>query len=267
MVKEKYKGVEYNEGPDMAKGYMLGKAKEIYEELNSDYLVDSLNEAIELYTIDKYVKDGLFLQYVGEDKEDWLREKNRIANKSFGRYIGSHLAILSEYKNLNFRNREMFWEVVGERRLSCINDNDLKQVLNAQEHFVWQIFRQKKVVMRFDATLRDYMMDNPEGSTNIILNKYLINHIVEKQKSYLPASLTLVDKEKIISDYLDIENLNLNYTRLISQVQSSTEFALDARTKLKAKRVSKKLENEIFNNDNNKELKLLLSLEMVLRGQ
>ncbi len=140
----------------------------------------------------------------------------------------------------------MFWEVVGERRLSCINDNDLKQVLNAQEHFVWQIFRQKKVVMRFDATLRDYMMDNPEGSTNIILNKYLINHIVEKQKSYLPASLTLVDKEKIISDYLDIENLNLNYTRLISQVQSSTEFALDARTKLKAKRVSKKVGKRDF---------------------
>ncbi len=62
---------------------------------------------------DKYVKDGLFLQYVGEDKEDWLREKNRIANKSFGRYIGSHLAILSEYKNLKFQKSR---DVLGSGR-------------------------------------------------------------------------------------------------------------------------------------------------------
>ncbi len=34
MENERYKGVKYYEGADLAKGYMLDKAKEVYEELS-----------------------------------------------------------------------------------------------------------------------------------------------------------------------------------------------------------------------------------------
>jgi hypothetical protein len=34
MTKERYRGVDYYEGADLAKGYMLNKAKEVYEELS-----------------------------------------------------------------------------------------------------------------------------------------------------------------------------------------------------------------------------------------
>ncbi|MCT4662018.1 MAG: hypothetical protein N4A40_09180 [Tissierellales bacterium] len=165
MKKESYRCVEYYEGADMAKGYMLKKSKEVYERLDSNYLVDNINEAIELYTIDKYVKDGLLLQYLGLDNEEWLKEKNGIAKASVGRYIGSHQNILAEYEKLDFGGKETFWKIIGERKLSSINENNLKQVLDEQEHFVWQIFKLKKVVMYFDTILRDYMMENPEGNS------------------------------------------------------------------------------------------------------
>lgn len=249
MEKKRYMGVEYYEGLDMAKGHMLSKAKEVYESLQSNHTIGSMNEAVELYNINKYVKDGKFLLYLGNDKEDWLSEKNKIANTSVGRYIASHQDILSEYKSLDFRSKNVFWEVVGERKLSSINENDLLKVLNEEKHFVWQIFRHKKLVVHFDSALRGYMLDNPEGSTNIILDKYLITHIVEKKKINLPPSLNLTDKEKIINDYLEIDNPNINYTRLLSNILNTGDFALDARIKLKAKRVSERLEGELFGKD------------------
>ena len=70
MVKERYRGVEYYKGPDLAKGHMLNQAKEIYEELAIDHSIVNVNEALELYNIIKYVKDGTFLLYLGEDKEE-----------------------------------------------------------------------------------------------------------------------------------------------------------------------------------------------------
>ncbi len=78
MVKQRYRGVEYYKGPDLAKGYMLEKAKEVYKELKIDHVIENINEALELYNIIKYVKDDTFLLYIGEDKEEWLKEKNNV---------------------------------------------------------------------------------------------------------------------------------------------------------------------------------------------
>lgn len=266
MGKERYKGVEYFDGPDLAKGYMLEKAKDIYEGLEDNHIINNINEALELYTMDKYVKDGLFLQYLGVDKEEWLQRKNKIANASVGKYVGSHQDILAEYNDVDFRYKEIYWGIVGERKLSSINENELVQVLNEQEHFVWQIFKHKKVVDYFDNVLRSYMLDNLEGSTNMVLDKYLINHLREKEKFNLPASLTLADKEKIISDYLDIERPNLNYTRLLSNVQNTAEFTLNARTKLKAKRVSESLESELFKGETKRGTEIVVEFKENVEG-
>lgn len=254
MSKERYNGVDYYDDADLAKGHMLKKAEEIYELLEEKHIVNNINEALELYTIDKYVKDRSFLLYLGEDKAAWLNEKRKIARSSVGRYINSNKNLLKEYNIVDYMYRKTFWEIVGEQKLSNIDRNDLVYFLNNQKNFVWQIFKCKKVVSCFDENLRNYMLDNPDDSTKIILDKYFIKGYGSKDKYYFPKSLTLEDKEKIISDYLDVEIPNLNYTRLLSQVQNTNEFSLDVRVKRKAKKVSERLEQEFFNEDNKQKL-------------
>ena len=246
MVKERYRGVEYYKGPDLAKGHMLNQAKEIYEELAIDHSIVNVNEALELYNIIKYVKDGTFLLYLGEDKEEWLKEKNGIANSSVGKYINQHSDILAVYEEVDFRYKESFWEIIEERKLNTITESRFKMFLDKLDGFAWQIFKQSKLVMKYDAELREYMLNCPERSTYLLLDKYLLKHVSERKKPYLPQSLTIEDKGKIISAYLDVDKPNLNYTRLLSNVQNTKEFALDARVKLKAKRVSERLESELF---------------------
>lgn len=246
MVKQRYRGVEYYKGPDLAKGYMLEKAKEVYKELKIDHVIENINEALELYNIIKYVKDDTFLLYIGEDKEEWLKEKNNVANSSLGEYINQHSDILVEYEEVDFRYKESFWEIIGNRKMSDISESRLKVFLDKLDVFAWQIFKQYKLVRKYDTELREYMFIYIEESTNLLLDKYLLKNMNEQEKPYLPQSLTIEDKEYIINAYLNLDNPNLNYTRLLSNVQNTKEFSLDVRVKLKAKRVSERLESELF---------------------
>lgn len=249
MTTERYKGVVYYEGADLAKGYMLSKAKEVYENLSIDYTIKNINEALELYIINMYVEDNTFQLYLGEDKERWLKEKNRIANSSVGKYINQHSDILAEYEDVNFNYKYYFWEIIEKRKLSAISEIRFKVFLDDLDEFASQIFKQYGLVIKFDVELKEYMLSHPEGSTILLLNKYLLKNRSERRTPYLPNSLTIENKEKIINDYLDFDNPNLNYTRLLSIVQNINEFALNARVKLKAKRVSERLESELFKDD------------------
>lgn len=243
MVKERYKGVEYYKGTNLEKAYMLDKAKEVYDELQLGNSIDNINEALQLYNIMKYENDGTFLLYLGEDKIEWLKEKNSIAKSLVGKYINCHSDILAEYQDVDFIYKESFWEIVEKRKLNDITENRFKRFVDKLDRFERQIFEHDKLVKKYDVELREYMLTYPEKSTNLLLDKYLLKHVEKREKSYLPQSLTIKDKEHIINEYLELDNPNLNYTRLLSNVQDTKEFSLDARVKLKAKRVSKKLEN------------------------
>lgn len=246
MVKERYKGVEYYKGTNLEKAYMLDKAKEVYDELQLGNSIDNINEALQLYNIMKYENDGTFLLYLGEDKIEWLKEKNSIAKSLVGKYINCHSDILVEYQDVDFIYKESFWKIVEKRKLNDITENRFKRFVDKLDRFERQIFEHDKLVKKYDVELREYMLTYPEKSTNLLLDKYLLKHVEKREKSYLPQSLTIKDKEHIINEYLELDNPNLNYTRLLSNVQDTKEFSLDARVKLKAKRVSKKLENELF---------------------
>ncbi|NFG40193.1 hypothetical protein FC789_03110 [Clostridium botulinum] len=248
MAKARFRGVQYYKGQDLAKGYMLDKAKKVYEDLVRDHAIDNINKALELYNIIKYVKDKTFLLYIGEDKELWIKEKNAIANSLIGKYINQHSDILVEYENVDFKYKESFWEIVEKNKLNDITQMRFKMFLDKLDVFEWRIFNQYKIVTKYDVELRKYMLIYPEGSTNLLVSKF-VKHISEQEKSYLPQSLTIKDKEHIISAYLDSDSPNLNYTRLLSNIQNTKDFALDTRVKLKAKKVSERLENELFRED------------------
>jgi hypothetical protein len=67
------------------------------------------------------------------------------------------------------------------------------------------------------------------------------------KEDFLPKSLTIQDKEDIISKYLDSENVNLSYLQLIQNSKKGSDFKISDKIRLKAKRRCTEETDKIFN--------------------
>ncbi|NOU94214.1 hypothetical protein GC093_13445 [Paenibacillus sp. LMG 31456] len=90
-------------------------------------------------------------------------------------------------------------------------------------------------------------MLNNNSSAQLLLDKFELKHIREKDPIYFPKELSSSDKEIIINNYIDSEDPNLNYLRLIANIQSSKDkIEITPRTLLKAKRKAEDQESKFF---------------------
>ncbi|MBE9917448.1 hypothetical protein G8C92_25885 [Paenibacillus donghaensis] len=91
------------------------------------------------------------------------------------------------------------------------------------------------------------MLSDPFSSVKLLLDKFELKHHREPQAIHFPKQLSILDKESIISSYLDSEEPNLNYVRLIANIQSSKDkLEISPKVLLKAKRKAEELEKQYF---------------------
>lgn len=80
-------------------------------------------------------------------------------------------------------------------------------------------------------------------SAEVLLSQFEEEHSSERPKLCFPASLKDNDKEAMVLSYLDSPNANLNYVRLVVKART---LKISNKTRLKAKRLEKKLNDEIL---------------------
>jgi len=83
--------------------------------------------------------------------------------------------------------------------------------------------------------IKDFLL-NYSQSAEILLSIYELKDDLKINKKVLPKSLTIENKEVIISNYIDLDNTNLNYVGLIQNSRNRNDFKISDKTRLKAKR-------------------------------
>ena len=83
-------------------------------------------------------------------------------------------------------------------------------------------------------------------SAEILLSIYEVKDDFKKDQKFLPKSLTVEDKESIISNYLDSSAVNYNYIGLIQNARNRNDFKISDKTRLKAKRLHKSETEKFF---------------------
>ena len=83
-------------------------------------------------------------------------------------------------------------------------------------------------------------------SAEILLSIYEVKNDFRRGQKFLPKSLTIEDKENIISNYLDSSDVNYNYIGLIQNARTRGDFKISDKTRLKAKRLHKSETEKIF---------------------
>jgi len=227
----------------------LEKAKEIlicFDEKN----VYTINDLIEFYQIKLYIDNEVFLaiwtleeieNYKSISKKMWT-----VIVRFWQKINGSNIIELFESLEC-WTVQDSFWELMENvSAYKQISNEAFATLITTCNVNVRDILYREKIVKCFTKELRDFLLLHEE-TAELLLSQYVEKHDREWQYLYFPKSLSLKDKEDIISRYLDTENPNLNYVSLVLNAKKLEHLEVSVKTRRKAKIVEDRLSEELLN--------------------
>jgi hypothetical protein len=233
---------------DGATSHNLIKAEKLLNNFSSEQNFN-FNDLLEFYNIKLHFDNDLFLtKWSKSDKERY----NQITEKTWETLKHRLLKICDQnvdeiFSDLNYNYKNNLWDLINKLSIyKNISHSTFSDILKKYSYQVNYILQQKNIVLKFNAVIRDFLLTY-KNSAEILLSQFEEKKVDKKNlKYYFPKSLSLEDKEDIISNYLEREDSNLSYVRLVEKSKSSNELKLSDKTRYKAKKKAEEQNNEIL---------------------
>jgi hypothetical protein len=234
---------------DMMYGYYLKNSEKLINEYETGKEAKDINDIIELYNVKKYFDNRVYLTEWTPD--DVKRYQNTIKS-CFGTVAKFFKSITKDsfttfYNDVDIEYRDDFWELIEKFKVyENITEDKFQEFINTSKVWLHELLKQKNITEHFGGIIKEYML-NDYSSAKLLLDKYEMKHISETEPLYFPKELSNEDKETIICNYIDSKEPNLNYLRLIANIQSSKDkLEISPRTLLKSKRKAEDQERQLF---------------------
>lgn len=233
----------------MTCNYFLRESVEIIKKYQAEKIPQDVNEMIEVYNIKKYFDNKIFLK--GWTTEDIYNYQNIIGTcyKIVAKFYNSinNDNFITIYENVCIDYKDDFWELFDKFNVyKYISDYKFQELMDNSQICLHELLKYKKTVEHFGDIIRNFMLNN-NFSAELLLYKYELNHNGESNFLYFPKELSNRDKEIIICNYINSEETNLNYLRLIANIQSSKDkIEISPITLLNAKKKIQILEKQLF---------------------
>ena len=251
MSSKKLNRIVFHSKEDMSAGYYLEKVEELLNDLDINCVI-KINDLLELYHVKMYFDNELFLIKWDElTKNDFKLKIDQfwINIRLFFQTITDENLIASA-NDLEFDYKESFWELFNYFQIyKKIQKNTASLILENHPHHIRYILLHEGLINHFDDEIRAFLIDYKDTS-ELLLSNFEQYDRFQKEIFIFPRSLSLKHKEDIISKYIDSDDANLNYIRLIEHSKDSTDLKLSAKVRLKAKKKSEELNERIFEDGN-----------------
>ncbi|WP_253735813.1 hypothetical protein [Paenibacillus sp. FJAT-26967] len=244
------KSVKYYSSNDLMYGNNLGKCIALIDDYDTGLKeAKDINDFIELYNVKKYLDNKIYLV---EWTPEIIERLQMSVNKYFGniaRFVKSidSTSLLSIYSEVKFNYKNDFWELFDKLKVYVdITEESFQKFMDMSKVTLHELLKCKNITEYFGKIIREKMLTDTL-STQMLLDKYEIKHHREKDSIYFPKELSNLDKETIINNYIDSEDPNLNYLRLIANIQSSKDkLEISPKTILRSKRKAEEQEKVFF---------------------
>ena len=239
--------VHWSSRNDMSIGYHLPRIEQIIEEFNIANDITDVNDILELFEITKFVDNGACPKSWGQDMLSMVKQFKPIVAKYFKQITKSELSNI--YRSIDFGYRDSFWEIIDVFEIKGLIDENSLQTSFNESWELRELMYREKLVKRHGGLLRKFLISNPH-SAEWLLNEYVAEHSIGGHKTmYFPTELTSEDVSQILEKYIDSDDPNINYVRLLEHTKLIHTFKVSPSIRLKAKRKAKKLNDKIFSGD------------------
>lgn len=246
---------------DLASGDNLSKAEHILKD-EVENVYEDVNDVMELYNIKKYIDSGVYLK--GWTEEDVNTYRSKVIE--YGKIVGLFMSrinsgnVCTYFEQLVHGYTDSFWELVNNQKIcKQIPAENFASILSNNPHEIRSILLYKDLVLYYKTELRLFLLNYPQ-SAEILLSIYEGQNDMHSREMYLPKTLTIQDKENIILKYLESEDANLNYFKLIQQAKDKSAFKVSPKTRLKAKQRYIEEHDRLFEGRINSSLKYGVSV-------
>jgi len=252
--------VKFYSASDWGCGYNLEKLYKVlklYDKLKNDY---NINEIIELFNITMYIENECFLSKWTQEDIKEIKDKLSELKRSIGKYcskINSEniLSIFNSIDRENFYYEDFFKMIEKYNVLERVTDENIRELLKT-DFVLHLLLKSKKIVNKYGNVIKDKLLKNPENAV-FLLDKY---EIAERNAEiYLPQELNIEEKEKLLIDYINSNGANLNYLRIIENIQSNKgQIEISDKTRLLTKKKIKEQTEEFFKNNTGMKMETLV---------
>lgn len=237
---------------DLSVGYNLSMAENRIKEISEGNIPTEIDRVVELWHIRRLFKENCRLQQWTDEGFNRLKtivdEFDNIIAQFFNQISPND--IRKEYESLLWGYKKAFWEIIDSFKLYRLIDKGiLKEIMADSRNSLHYVLSCQGLVEKFKVTIREVLL-NDNKSAELLLEEYTKKKDRYDRRLFFPSNLTIADKEQIINNYLDCDEPNLNYVRLISQVKNiNTGIVLSPQTRLKAEKLASKINDEFWKNN------------------
>lgn len=244
-MKEERNRVKFYSKTDGASWYELKKATKILNSLEENNAY-TINDYIEFFEIKIYFDNDLFLpNWSVNEKENYISKSSTLFEKTKLFWVNNinNENIISLFEDVDYGYYNSFWVLTNKFSIyKNIEKNTFKEITKSNRFGIYPVLKQQNIINYFSRQIRSFLLNNSK-SAEVLLSYFEEEERRKKSTLYFPNCLNSEDKENMILNYINYENANINYIRLI---ENSKTIKLSDKTKLLAKKKSKQLNDEIF---------------------
>lgn len=240
--------IKYYGTYDMSSGWHLCDAEAFLKSWDDRVRDPNINAVLELYNIKQYFDAGMRLEQWTDEQLGEFQSKCKRIPGILGKYCSTindtNLGVLC--KEVDWNYTDDFWALVCDYKVyQRIASETLKCLMDSEERVVWHILKHKVLVTSFGQVIAEHLTHN-QCTAKELISHFLAAHAQADDQVYFPAELTQEMRDKILSDFVDSEDGNMNSLQLLGQAQSTKEFPISDRLKLKARRKYDALKEKLF---------------------
>lgn len=233
---------------DMSAGLHLKRVASVLENWNESTDTTDINQILEFYNIKKYFDCGIRL----EQWDDQIYATYNAKCQNIPRHLGRFCSTISDanletlYTSIDHNYIDNFWQLVCDYKVHLrISTEVFKDVLTNHQSALWYVLQQKHLAMRFGPSIAEHLVCN-SYTAEWLISYFLEDRARAPKLLYFPVEFTQEMRDNILADYVDSDDPNQNYLKLLEQAQSTKEFPVSDKLRLRARKKRELLRDKLF---------------------
>lgn len=231
---------------DMSIPHYLQMAEKVIGEYENGRHPDGVNDHLELFHICKFVENKVYPENWTEARISMIENYHKALAVYF-RSLTTETWPLS-YSELEFAYKETFFEALDRySAFACLDEDSIRKAIASNPYELRYILQIKRIVAKLDRTLTNLLKENRNTAEWLLIQFVEDEGLNRKKAIFFPDSLTLEEREQIILDYVNSQDPNLNYVRLVLVAKNIPgKLRLSPQTRMIATNRERELNNAYF---------------------